>query len=281
MAVHAADTKGTSTADGTLTVRGFNDNRVPARDRAGRQSDRPSRCAVAPRAAGRVARCRRRPRWWAPRSPSKRPAARSFPPPLRVTDANGQAETLVRLQNAEGVTLVRADAPAVAFSPVTFGLRSAAASLSNFPKFQQAGDTKIGSGTATIAQKGALLTAVAAILRYHQNRGELGAPNGSADPAALNQFLTAYCPTDVEGHPDLRRLPGRLQYRGAGGQSLACGRIHRRRRCGGGGGDSGGHRGFPGARLSGAAFARHVPERCARGRPLRGGHRASPPMAPS
>src|SRR5260370_18064370 len=67
-----------------------------------------------------------------------------------VTDANGQAETRVRLQNAEGVTLVRADAPAVAFSPVTFGLRSAAASLSNFPKFQQAGDTKLGNGTATL-----------------------------------------------------------------------------------------------------------------------------------
>ena len=84
-------------------------------------------------------------------------------------------------------------------TPVTFGLRSAAASLSNFPKFQQAGDIKIGNGAATIAQKGALLTAVAAILRYHQNRGELGSPNGSADPAALNQFLTAYCPTDVKG----------------------------------------------------------------------------------
>ena len=37
------------------------------------------------------------------------------------------------------------------------------------------------------------------MLRYHQNRGELGAPNGPADPAALNQFLTAYCPTDSKG----------------------------------------------------------------------------------
>jgi uncharacterized protein (TIGR03437 family) len=116
-----------------------------------------------------------------------------------VTDANGQAETLVRLQNGEGVTLVRADAPAVASSPVTFGLRSAASSLSNFPKLQQPGDVKLGNGLSTIAQKGALLTALAAILRYHQNRSELGAPNGSADPAALNQFLTAYCPTDSKG----------------------------------------------------------------------------------
>ena len=37
-----------------------------------------------------------------------------------VTDANGQAETLVRLQNAEGITLVRADAPAVASSSGNF-----------------------------------------------------------------------------------------------------------------------------------------------------------------
>ena len=82
---------------------------------------------------------------------------------------------------------------------MTFGVRSAASTLSNFPKFQQSGDTMLGNGTATIAQKGALLTAVASILRYHQNRGELGSPNGPADPASLNQFLTAYCPADAKG----------------------------------------------------------------------------------
>ncbi len=68
-------------------------------------------------------------------------------------------------------------------------------------------DTKFGNGTATIAQKGALVTAVAAMLRYHQNRGELGTPNGSADAASLNQFLTTYCPTDAKGNADLRRIP--------------------------------------------------------------------------
>jgi uncharacterized protein (TIGR03437 family) len=63
----------------------------------------------------------------------------------------------------------------------------------------QSGDTALGNGSATIAQKGALLTAAAGILRYHQNRAELASPNGLADPAALNQFLTAYCPTDAKG----------------------------------------------------------------------------------
>ena len=50
--------------------------------------------------------------------------------------------------------------------------------LSNVPKLVQAGDAPLGNGTATIAQKGALLTAMASILRYHQNRGDLRAPNG-------------------------------------------------------------------------------------------------------
>ena len=139
-------------------------------------------------------------RWWAPRSPLKRPAARSFPPQLRVTDANGQAETLVRLQNAEGITLVRADAPARRIHSGDF--RTALGGLRRSPisrNSSRPATSRLGNGTATIAQKGALLTAVAAILRYHQNRGELGAPNGPADPAALNQFLTAYCPTDSKG----------------------------------------------------------------------------------
>ena len=61
MAVHAADTKGTGAADATLTVRGFNDNRVPADQSAGRQSDRSARCAVAARLTDCVARCRRCP----------------------------------------------------------------------------------------------------------------------------------------------------------------------------------------------------------------------------
>jgi uncharacterized protein (TIGR03437 family) len=198
MAVHAADTRGTGAADGTLTVRGFNDNRVPAvKVQGDNQTGLPgAMLPLALRVALRDADGA--PVVGAAVTFEASSSGALLSTATAVTDANGQAETLVRLPNSEGVTLVTANA-AVAFRPVTFGLISAASSLANFPKFQQTGDLKLGSGPATIAQKGALLTAVAAILRYHQNRGELGAPNGSADPAALNQFLTAYCPTDAKG----------------------------------------------------------------------------------
>src|SRR5262249_25348410 len=91
-------------------------------------------------------------------------------------------------------------AAAVASAPVSFGVRASASTLSNFPKLQAAGDTAIGNGSATISQKGALLTAVSAILRYHQNRSELGSPNGYADPVTLNQYLTGDCPADASGN---------------------------------------------------------------------------------
>jgi uncharacterized protein (TIGR03437 family) len=71
--------------------------------------------------------------------------------------------------------------------------------LSNFPKFTQTGDTPLGKGPGTVAQKGALLVAAASILRYHQNRGELGASYGLADPSALNQYLTSHCVYDTQG----------------------------------------------------------------------------------
>jgi uncharacterized protein (TIGR03437 family) len=198
LAIHAADVKGSGTADGTLTIRGFADNRVPISKVQGDNQTGPPG-ALLPLSL-RVAL----------RDSSGAPvvgAAVTFEAssgaqlsaPAAVTDANGLAETFVRLQGTEGVTLVRADAGSIASAPVTFGLRSAASTLANFPKLQQSGDARLGGGTATIAQKGALLTAVASILRYHQTRGELGSPNGSADPASLNQFLTSYCPTDSKG----------------------------------------------------------------------------------
>jgi hypothetical protein len=74
---------------------------------------------------------------------------------------------------------------------------------------QQAGTAALGNGSATIAQKGALLTAVASILRYHQNRGELPAPNGTADPATLNSFLQADCTVDTKGNQNYDVSSGR------------------------------------------------------------------------
>ncbi len=114
-----------------------------------------------------------------------------------TTDSSGQAETFVRLPAAVGVTLVTANAPSIAQSPVTFGALAAASTLAGFPQMQAAGSTPLGNGTATIGQKGALLTAVASILRYRQNRGDLPSPNGVADAGALDQFLQAYCVADA------------------------------------------------------------------------------------
>ena len=199
LSIHVADTKSSVSADGSLTVRGFNTNRLPlAKVQGDNQTGLPG--ALLPLSL-RVALV----------DSNGNPvtgAAVTFQPssgaqvltPSAVTDANGMAETFVRLPGAEGVALINASAPAVASAPVTFGVRAAANSLTNFPKLQQAGNTPIGNGTATIAQKGALLTAVAMILRYHQNRGELAFPNGYADPVALNQYLTGYCPADAKGN---------------------------------------------------------------------------------
>ena len=151
----------------------------------------------------------------------------------RITDSAGRAETFLRLPAAEGIAAVTVEAPSISQAPATFYARAAGSSLSNFPKLIQAGDAQLGNGPATIAQKGALLTAVASILRYRQNRGELRAPNGTADPATLNQFLKSYCSVDAKGH----QLCDGFLAAGAPGrtdrQSLAGGRIYRRRRCDG------------------------------------------------
>jgi len=120
-----------------------------------------------------------------------------------VTDGNGQARTYVRLPASTGVTLVTATVltagSGTGAGVVTFGLVAAASSLSGFPGLQQSGSATLGHGTATIAQKGALLTAVASILEYYQSQGELPSPNGLATPAALNAYLTSLCSADSNG----------------------------------------------------------------------------------
>ena len=105
-----------------------------------------------------------------------------------VTDDNGQAEAVVRLAPAEGVALILADSPGIASSGVTFSVMATASTLPGFPRQAQ-----------PASQKSALAAAVSSILRYHQNRGELPAPNGLADPAALSQYLRALCVADAQG----------------------------------------------------------------------------------
>jgi uncharacterized protein (TIGR03437 family) len=194
LTIHAADTKSSAIANGTLTVRGFADNRVPlAKIQGDNQTGMPG--ATLPLSL-RVAL----------KDSSGTPVSGAtvvfqastgaqLSAASATTDVNGQAETFVRLPNSEGITAVTADVPSIAQAPVSFYVRSAASSLSNFPKLVMAGDTALGHGTASISRKGALVTAVASILRYHQNRGDIPAPNGSADPGTLNSFLTSYCAT--------------------------------------------------------------------------------------
>lgn len=117
-------------------------------------------------------------------------------PVVAQTDVTGHAEARLRLPASEGVALVTAEA---AGQVVTFSARAAAGSLPNFPRFVQSGSVALGHGPATIAEKGSLLVAVASILRYYQDRGALPAPNGLADPVALNDYLRNFCTTDAQG----------------------------------------------------------------------------------
>ncbi|MCX6622514.1 MAG: hypothetical protein NTY38_15895, partial [Acidobacteria bacterium] len=55
----------------------------------------------------------------------------------------------------------------------------------------------MGSTGAPIAQKGAMLAAVASLLRFYQARGDLPSIHGLADVAALNQFLGSACVFDA------------------------------------------------------------------------------------
>ena len=198
VSVHAADTGGSSTASGTLAIKGFDltNNRIAiAKVQGDNQTGAPG--ALLPMSL-RIALLDSSgtPVVGAPVVFQASPGA-LLSAATATTDSSGQAETFVRLPAAVGVTLVTANAPSIAQSPVTFGALAAASTLAGFPQMQAAGSTPLGNGTATIGQKGALLTAVASILRYRQNRGDLPSPNGVADAGALDQFLQAYCVADA------------------------------------------------------------------------------------
>jgi uncharacterized protein (TIGR03437 family) len=113
-----------------------------------------------------------------------------------LTGSGGEAEASLRLPAAEGVAAMTATA---AGRVVTFTARAAAASLDNFPRLTQQVSGALGNGPASIAEKGSLLAALASIIRYHQNRGELPVPNGPAEVEALNSFLKSYCAPDASG----------------------------------------------------------------------------------
>lgn len=198
LAIHAADTHAPQAADGTLTVRPL------AASRAGLLKVQGDNQTGMPGAALRL------PLEVALADSSGAPVAgvtvtfqaspgAQLSPGSAVTDGAGRAQTGVRLPASTGVALVTASAPVTGIGVVTFSMVAAASNLPGFPALQQSGSTPLGNGTATIAQKGALLTEVASILQYHQNQGELPAPNGLATPAALNGYLTSWC--SAGSHP--------------------------------------------------------------------------------
>ncbi len=118
-------------------------------------------------------------------------------PATSITDAGGMARANLRMPSTAGVALATATAGR---QVATFSAVSAAFSLTNFPALTQAVTGTLGNGSDSIQNKGALLTAAASILRYHQSRGELPQPNGLADAVTLNQFLTSFCATDSQGN---------------------------------------------------------------------------------
>lgn len=197
IAIHAADGKGAA-ADGSLAVRGFADNRIQmAKAQGDNQTGLPG--ALLPvRLRVALADSSNVPVAGVPVTFTAS-AGVQLSTASAVTNADGLAEAAVRLPSADGIAAITASAAGVAQAPITFYARVAGSTLTNVPKMTMSGDAPLGRGSATIAQKGALLTSIATILRYHQNRGELTASNGPADPATLNQFLTDYCSVDVNG----------------------------------------------------------------------------------
>ena len=197
IAIHAADTQGPSVADGTLTVKAVAGSAQIVKLQGDSQTGVPGgllprslRIALRDASGAAVA--------GAAVTFQGSPGAQ-VTPASAVTDQNGQAETWLRLPLQEGIALVNVDSSGIAQTSITFSERSLATTLSNYPKLTASGSTTVGNGLGTMAQKGALVAALASIVRYHQNNGDLPTPNGSADPAGLNQFLKTYCNVSAAG----------------------------------------------------------------------------------
>ena len=185
VAIHAADVNGTDAADAGYNVLSLANNRAAfAKTQGDVQSAPPGALAPLPLVA-------------VLRDPSGNPVIgapvvfQASPGAQLVessaaTDASGQAQTGVRLPMSQGLAAVTVDSPGIAAAPVTFFVTANPAGLTAFPKLMQSG-------------KAALTAAAASMVRYFQNRGDVPAPNGLADPATLSQFLKSFCATDTQG----------------------------------------------------------------------------------
>lgn len=115
-----------------------------------------------------------------------------------LTEADGTAQARLRLPAASGVALASVEA---AGQLVTFSARSAEQILTDFPRMSQDVEGTVGSGTLRLADKGALVASLAAVIRFHQQRGSVPADNGLADTQLLNAYLRTFCTTGVAGAP--------------------------------------------------------------------------------
>jgi uncharacterized protein (TIGR03437 family) len=213
IAIHAADTGSAAAADGTLAIRGFNDNRVQLTKVQGDKQTGPPGAVLPLSLRVALLDSSNMPVVGAPVTFQPAPGVVLSATSV-VTDASGNAETYVRLPAAEGTTGVNVSAPSIAQAPVTFFITAKGSTLS-VKNWTMTGDAPLGNGSATIGQKGALLTSVAAILRYYQDQGTLRAPNGPADPPTLNSFLTTDCAADANG---VQRCDGYLSASATGEQ---------------------------------------------------------------
>ena len=198
-AIHALDTKTGAAADGSYTVKSLTESRLQLVKTQGDAQTAAPGAQLAQKLRVELRDENGTPVIGVPVTFAASSGGQIVPS-TAITDESGRAETSLRLPLAEGLALVTAEAARLV---ATFSARSAAVSLANFPAFLQSdaayGNTALGKGPATVAEKGALLTAAASIVRHHQNRAELSGP--LADPGALNRFLQSWCATDVDGNP--------------------------------------------------------------------------------
>jgi uncharacterized protein (TIGR03437 family) len=115
-----------------------------------------------------------------------------------VTDENGFAEANWRLPAQAGVALLAVQA---AGQTVSFSARVAPFSIASFPRLTQSVEGFVGNSGQSIARKGSLLGALAAVVRFNQQRSFVPQDAGLADISDLNAFLKVFCVPSASGAP--------------------------------------------------------------------------------
>ncbi len=112
------------------------------------------------------------------------------------TDAEGMAQASWRLPSQSGVAVATVQAGG---QSVSFAARAEASSIANYPRLTQSIDGNLGSSASSIRSKGSLLAALAALVRFNQQRALAPSDAGLADVGALNAYLTSFCIPDSGG----------------------------------------------------------------------------------